>query len=130
MIKCKLVEIAEYSSIPSKKKRHARYSNSCFWDIKGFGKDKWVVVAYIDPDDSWLLIDEPDVQEIAEGCVEFLNQRPPRKKYAKKDPKPKYGSLKLHSASIVSKNDERYIAATIITDQKKHKLFWGKGQNV
>ena len=67
MIKCELVEITEYSSIPSKKKRRARYSNSCFWDIKGFGKDKWVVVAYINPDDSWLLIDEPDVQEIAEG---------------------------------------------------------------
>ena len=85
MIKCELVEIAEYSSIPSKKKKHARYSNSCFWDIKGFGKDKWVVVAYIHPEDPWVLIDGSDVEEVAEGCVEFLNQRPPRKKYAKKN---------------------------------------------
>jgi hypothetical protein len=130
MIKCELVKISEHSFISSKKKKYARYSNSCFWDIGGFGRKSWVIVAYIDPEDPLLLTGECDVYGIAEGCISFLNQRPPRKKYAKKDPKPKYGNLKLYSASIVSKRDKKYIAAKIITDERKHKLFWGKGQSV
>ena len=130
MIKCELVRITEHSFLPSKKKKYARYSNSCFWDVKGFGQKKWVVVAYIDPDDSRLLGEHCDIHGIAEGCIEFLNLKPPRKKYAKKDPEPKYGNLKLHSASLVKKEDKNYIAAKIITDRRKHKLFWGKGQNV
>jgi len=130
MIKCKLLEIFEHSFMPSEKKRQARYSNSSFWDIKDFGAKKWVVVAYIDPEDSRLLVEDCDITGIAEGCIEFLNQTPPRKKYAKKDPTPKYGRLELHGASMVCKGGKKYIAARIITDQRKNKFFWGKGQNV
>tara|TARA_B100001250_G_scaffold384211_1_gene378795 strand:- start:236 stop:622 length:387 start_codon:yes stop_codon:yes gene_type:complete len=128
MIKCELVPILSSES-SNTKPRFGRYHGSCFWDVKNFGSKKWVVAAYIKVEDSSLL-EGATTEMIARGCVEYLNQPPPRKKYAKRIPKPKYGALEYYSARIVEKEDGKYISALLVTDTRKNKLFWGKGKNV
>ena len=109
--------------------RFGRYHGSCFWDVKNFGSKKWVIAAYIKIEDTAIL-EESSTEDITKRCVEYLNQPPPRKKYAKKIPKPKYGSLEYYSARIVDNDEGRYISALLVTDARKNKLFWGKGRNV
>ena len=128
MIKCELVPISSLESRTAKP-RFGRYHGSCFWDVKNFGSKKWVIAAYIKIEDS-TLFEESTPEDIARGCVEYLNQPPPRKKYAKKVPKPKYGSLEYYSARIIEKEEGKYISALLVTDARKNKLFWGKGRNV
>ncbi len=127
MIKCELVPISS-GEFPGKT-RFGRYHGSCFWDVKNFGSKKWVIAAYIKIEDTAIL-EESSTEDITKRCVEYLNQPPPRKKYAKKIPKPKYGSLEYYSARIVDKDEGRYISALLVTDARKNKLFWGKGRNV
>ena len=129
MIKCELMPISSPLESRNSKPRFGRYHGSCFWDIKNFGSKKWVIAAYIKVEDATLFEDAtPD--EIAKGCVEYLNQPPPRKKYAKKIPKPKYGSLEFYSARVVEREDGKCISALLVTDSRRNKLFWGKGRNV
>ena len=112
----------------SKKTKYGRYHGSCFWDVKGYGSKKWVVGVKIKFD-----FDQAEGvsnSEIIEGCMNYLNTVPPRKKYAKKKPTPKYGFLECYKAQIVTKNNQKYISALVITDKKKSKFFWGKGKNV
>ena len=130
MIECDLVELPEYTGFNSIKKRYARYSNTCHWTINSFGVKKWVILAYIEPAKNDVLEDCDNRETITKGCLDFLNQPPPRKKYAKKPPKPKYGELEFYKASLTTKNGKKYISAALITNQRKHKLFWGKGRSV
>ena len=69
-------------------------------------------------------------EEIASLCIESLNVPPPRKKYAKKAPKPKYGVLRRHKVKLIDRGDDKYISMTVITEERKNKLFWGKGRHV
>jgi len=63
-----------------------------------------------------------------EGCVEYLNQPPERKKYEKKNLVPPYGTLSLYQYTFKKDHVGRdYIEVLLITDQKKNKNFWGKG---
>ena len=112
------------------KERFGRYHGGCFWDIKNFGKKKWVVAAYINVKDKDVL-EDMCIEEIGKLCTDFLNQPPPRKKYAKKMPKPKYGKLEFYKGSLVVKGQgKRYISTLFIVTAKKNKLFWGKGSDV
>ena len=126
MIGCKLLEIPEYIGNFSVKKKKGRYHKSSFWDIKGFGHKKWVVGAYIEIDDLTLFekLSEP---EIIEGCFETLNTPPPRKKYAKKAPQPKYGVLEPYKYQTVERDGKKVLSVLFVTDKKKNKHFWGKG---
>jgi hypothetical protein len=128
MIRCDLLPIKSIET-PGKL-RFGRYHGSCFWDIANFGSKKWVVGAYINLENQKLFEEEFSVEDLARNCVEYLNQPPPRKKYAKREPKPIYGRLEVYKAKIIEKGDRKYISALLVVDSNRNKLFWGKGKNV
>lgn len=128
MIKCDLLPMAG-TEAPDKFK-FGRYHGNCFWDIIGFGSKKWVVGAYINIEDQDLFDKEASAEDLAKGCVEYLNQPPPRKKYAKRVPKPKYGKLEVYKAKVVTKDNKKYISTLLVVESNRNKLFWGKGRNV
>jgi len=102
----------------SPKKKHGNYHGSYFWQIEGFGQSKWVVCTTIElktvpPSDLSL-------DEIATGCVNFLN-----KPVGKRKKKQLYGKLELHRCHL---REDGSIGAILITDTRKNKNFWGQGQ--
>ncbi len=129
MVRSKFREISHPSEPGTKK---GRYHGSNFWDIEGFAKDKWVIGAYVEFDadicgEATLTFGKSQ-EEIVEGCVEYLNQPPERKKYEKKNLVPPYGTLSLYQYTFKKDHVGRdYIEVLLITDQKKNKNFWGKG---
>ena len=66
-------------------------------------------------------------EEIFNQCIEFLNQAPPRKKYAKKKPKPLYGNLVPYKSKFKEDANGKYIEAQFTTDDRRNKNFWRKG---
>ena len=131
MIECSLRELREFHSVlPNRntsKTKKGLYSSCNFFSINGFGREKWVIVVHIDVDYKKYLDEGLTEKIIINRCVEFLNQPPPRKKYAKKTPRPLYGTLSAHR--IYFKKDEQgtYIEAYLVTDQRKNKNFWREG---
>ena len=128
-IKCDLMPFKDIMNI-SKKTKYGRYHGSCFWDIKGYGSKKWVVGVKIGIDDSDNQLEELTNDAIIKGCMNHLNTVPPRKKYAKKKPKPKYGFLECYKATVKEEDGAKYISALLVTDSIKSKFFWGKGKSV
>ena len=129
MIECDLLSMASLDGESDRRKKYGRYHGSCFWNVREFGSKKWVVAAYIKPNDPQVL-DSASVEDIAKGCIEYLNQPPPRKKYAKRQPKPKYGNLEYYSSKLVEVKGVRCISALIVVDSRKNKNFWGKGRTI
>jgi hypothetical protein len=128
-IKCDLKEIPEHFFDPSSSKmKHGVYHGSNFWDIPKFGTKKWVVAVRINMDFSEFDGIEVSDTELAQACVNYLNKPPPRRKYAKRSPKPKYGNLELYKAKIVERNSEKYIDAHLIVQDRRCPHFWGKGR--
>lgn len=128
-IKCDLMPCKDILNT-SKKTKYGRYHGSCFWDIKGYGSKRWVVGVKINFDSEDENIKNLNSKQIIEGCMNHLNTVPPRKKYAKKKPQPKYGFLECYKATIKEDNKGKYISALLVTDKIKSKLFWGKGKSV
>jgi hypothetical protein len=128
-IRCALVPRPEYIILDGVKKRCGKYISSCFWDVPEYGSKRWAVGVYIDVDDKSTL-QRFGPMEVASACIEFLNIPPKRKKYGKKQPQPKYGTLEVYSAKYVERNDKTLISAVVLTKQRKNKFFWGKGVNV
>jgi len=131
MIECTLREVEEYhKTLPgyTKKKKAGLYHGSEF-HFKGFGVTKWVVGVYIDVDYELYLTEGEQIEEVVAGCIEYLNQPPPRKKYQKKKPQPPYGQIDKSPLQYWLGEDEKgkYIGALLITDQRKNKNFWGAG---
>ena len=128
-IPCNFREIPEWVSMNlGDRKKSGRYSATNF-HIPGFGKKKWVVLAYLDiPNIKILRAQGLTEDEILEGCVEYLNQPPPRKKYQRRNRKPLYGKLELLSYRFTEKKGEPLLCVSLITDQRKNKNFWGCGQ--
>tara|TARA_R100000030_G_scaffold97993_1_gene87485 strand:+ start:346 stop:675 length:330 start_codon:yes stop_codon:yes gene_type:complete len=102
-----------------------RYHGSMFWNIPDFASKKWVVAARIKVDDL-IPTSVPD-EDIIDGCMEFLNTPPPRKKFQRRIRKPKYGNLEIHKGKVIRKEDGIYISALLITEDRNSKHFWGKG---
>ena len=127
MIHCELQDIPKYSVLldgPGAPKKKGRYHGSMFWDIPGYGSKRWVIATRIRPlGDVSGLTD----REIIEGCVKYLNAPPPRKKYQKKKPRPKYGNLELHKAEVKRNKEEMLISALLVTTERRNKHFWGCG---
>ena len=132
MIECqlrKMKEFIHYDGLENIEKL-GRYHGSNFFDIPGFGKKKWVVAAYIDADFE-SFEKNASTEEMVQGCVLFLNEPPPRKKYAKRVRRPLYGKLEVYKYKIKEdKNGKMYAEVLLITNQKKNKHFWGRGLNV
>ena len=127
---CKFIKVPDLSIISTQSSRMklGKYHSSCFWDVPSFGSKKWVIGVYIDIEDK-TVISKYTLDQVIEGCINFLNKPPPRKKYAKREPKPLFGSLQKYKTKLVSKNGTNVLSALLITDQKKNRLFWGKGRN-
>jgi hypothetical protein len=130
-VPCEFRQIQEWVSLPDlggEKKRLGRYSGSIH-RVPGFGQKKWVVLAYLEiPDLPLHMAQGTPEREILEGCVEFLNQPPPRRKYQRRNQKPLYGTLELLSYKFIDKGGDRVCCVTLVTNQKKNKNFWGAGQ--
>ena len=127
-INCELMPMNEYETIESDKKRFGRYHRTNFWNIKGYGKDTWVVAARLRVVDPLPVGHDLSESDILERCIDFLNTPPAKKKYAKKDPVPKYGNLKLYHHK---KFCESGIFSVLLKVKKsKNKYFWGRGKNV
>ena len=128
-IPCTFRGIPEWLSTGTEgRKKSGRYSATNF-HIPGFGRKRWVVLAYLDvPNISSLRAQGLTEDEILEGCLEYLNQPPPRKKYQRRNRKPLYGKLELLSYRFTEKKGERILCVSLVTDQRKNKNFWGSGQ--
>ena len=132
MLDCKLREFSEFGSIlvpTNKRSKNGFYSNSIY-PIKGYGRDSWVIITHIDFDYEKCLEEGLSEQQIFHECIDYLNKPPPRKKYAKKKPKPLYGKLKLYKAKLKEGENGKFIEAEIITDQRKNKNFWREGMKI
>jgi len=126
MLKCRLRDMPSRGTTEV---RQGRYHGSNFWDVGGFGKNKWVIGAYID----FNYTDVPPWMgegEIIKGCIEYLNEPPPRRKYEKKASSSLYGSLDVYQYRFKKGGENTsYIEVMLITDQRRNKHFWGKGKS-
>ena len=129
MIKCDLKAMPEHSVlVPGEddKLKYGRYHGSMFWDIPEFSVKKWVVATQIILQED--LPNSMSDREVIEGCVEYINTPPPRKKFERRNKKPKYGTLELYKGKVHRDGENAYISALLITDKRKSKHFWGKGR--
>jgi len=130
-IECDLRDVAEfyeYAAAPEERKK-GRYHGSMFWSIRGFGRKKWVVGAYLDVDYTPYIEQGLEKEEIIQLCLNHLNSPPKRKKFQKKTESPLYGNLEIYSYKFrVSKSGNQFIEALLVTDQRKNKNFWGEGE--
>jgi len=73
---------------------------------------------------------EMSEREVVEGCINYLNLAPPRKKYAKREPKPPYGKLELYRYYVKEQDPltkKTRVQVLLLTDQRKNKNFWREG---
>ena len=130
-ITCKLLGIKEwsYSSGNNHPLRFGRYHGSTFPEVELWGSKRWVVGTYIMVDYESLREEGKTDDEIVQGCIKFLNQPPPRRKFQRKVRKPPYGNLNQVpvSYSFSERGDEKVISVLIVTDKRKNKKFWGEG---
>ena len=125
-VPCQLIPRPQWNqaTLDTKEERYGNYHGSFFPGIPQLWIKRWVVIASIKVN-----FDEYEQQgltreQILEGCVNFLNLAPPRKKYAKKQTKPLYGKLRLHKICKLGENTAQVL---LITDKQKSKYFWGEG---
>ena len=104
--------------------RYGKYHGSYFPGVPELWIKNWIVVAELNVDFQKYEQEGYDKESIVQGCVNYLNLEPPRKKYAKKQTKPLYGKLKLYK---ICKLDNEKVQVLLITDRKKNKHFWGEG---
>jgi hypothetical protein len=122
-IECHLRPTEKFESIfgeRGEKKKLGSYHGTYFWGVKGFGVSKWAVITTIEGD--FKKHKELSEEELVTACVNFLNR--PVGKRKKRQP---YGCLEVHRYSI---KEDGSICAVLLTDHKKNKNFWGKGQRV
>jgi len=131
MIECEFVPISQYGVFndTSSERKAGRYSSSIY-AIEGINWTRWVVLAYLKADFQKHREEGLKNQEILQRCVNYLNAVEPKKKYAKKDPEPKYGKLELFKEDIQFTNKFGYECAILIftTNNRKCEHFWGNGE--
>lgn len=135
-IECDLLERSQYAGIlPNyepdiKKKGH--YHGSVWHDVKGWGVDKWVVTAILDVNHKALLEEGKTMEEILVGCLEYLNQPPPRRKYQRRQRKPLYGTLDPfpHKHGVKEIDGKEYIWMCMVTNKRRCNHFFGEGQKL
>ena len=133
MIECSLRDQKEYGKLlpdwGTGKTKKGRYHGSSF-AVEGFGFSCWAIGVYINVEHSRYTEDGMTDEQVLEGCVEYLNQPPPRKKYQKKKPQPRYGILSPYRGKVIERDGKKTLSALLITESRKNKLFWSEGKNV
>ena len=135
MIPCKLKEKNEFGKImpaplhKRKKKKLGRYHSSFFYDVKGYSRDRWVILAEIEIlEPETHLQDDFDIKQVTKKCIEYLNQPPKRKRKTKKKLQGLYGTLEYHKSQFKEdENGKQSLIVSLITDQRKNKYFSGEG---
>lgn len=128
-IECKFREMTEFGAIlpewnPDNVKL-GRYSGSRWSKTP---KNKYPILVYVDGDFETLVSQGTNNEDIAWGCINFLNVPPPRKKFAKRTPKPPYGALNLIRFTCKrNEHNKMYFEMVLSTDHKKNRHFWGSG---
>ena len=119
--------MSEYESLGDlkSKTKSGRYHGSMFWDVPGFASKKWIIATRILVEEN--ISEDVSDKDLIEGCVSYINQPPPRKKYQKKKPVPKFGKLELYKAQVRREENKILIVALLITNNRKNKHFWGRG---
>ena len=115
---------------PDTKKKAGRYHGSYFADVAAYGRSQWVVVGEIDVDFNTAIEKDMSEREVVEACVNYLNLPPPRKKYAKREPQPPYGTLELYKYYVKEQDSttrKTRVQVLLITNQRKNKNFWKEG---
>ena len=129
-ITCQFIDAREYGDLlPGQTEtKKGRYHGSSF-PVDGFGVDRWVVGAKIVVDDyeHFVGLGYSDDQ-IMQGCIDYLNTPPPRKKYQRRIKKPLYGQLGIYRYYKKEKTEGVYFEVLFTTDQRKNKHFWSEGQ--
>lgn len=117
MMECEFLHIPKYSHMPSTDLKQGRYMTSVY-TIDGFGRNKWVVGAY-------LMIDGDINDDVIKRCVNYLNSITVNKKGKKK-----YGNLQLHRFNKIKRNGKELVCIEIITDERNNENFWGEGERL
>lgn len=128
-LKCRLREIPKNSfsnTSESAEKKVGRYLKSMFPKVSGYGDTKWVIGCYVEVEDEETASALSE-EEIIRGCLEYLNEVPPRKKFQRKPTSPLYGKLELLSYKLKNTDDKSFIEMLLITDEQKNDNFWGEG---
>ena len=126
---CTLRKMAEFGAVlpnwnPNKTKS-GRYACSRWGNMKS---KQYPVLGRIDGQFEDLLASGVDPEEIVQKCLEFLNTPPPRKKFAKRSPKPLYGKQSVYRSQLKRKeNGIAYFDVILTTNQRKNPNFWGEG---
>mgnify|MGYP003650277039 CR=1 FL=1 len=102
-----------------------RYLHSIF-PIDGFGHSRWVVGGYVDIDHREY-IKNMTPEAFVEGCINYLNQPPERKKFEKRQTTSLYGELEVYSYKLKENNDGPFVELVLITGDPKNQHFWGEG---
>ena len=130
MIECALQPIAlKYLPDVVKKQKYGMYLQAMYWDIKGYGKKKWLVAVKIGLDYSKAKEIYENDDDIVEKCIEYLNT-PPKSKYGRRRKrKPLYVFAKTPYKYNIEEDDEgkKTISAKLITEEQKNKHFWKNG---
>ncbi len=133
-VECSFVRHAEYGHIlpnwNAAARKSGRYHGSNFWSVKGFGVNRWPVIAKIRVDWETLVAEGLSELDIFRGCVAYLNKIPPRKKFQRRQRRKPYGTLSYEPVHLSFKKDsegELFIEAIIMTDQRSNRNFWGEG---
>ena len=150
-IDCKLLEFTEYDGlfqVADAKTKCGAYLRSWLSNIEGIGRKKWPVAVRIEVTGlDKLLHNGSTEEEVLVQCVEHLNViKQPKRGRRRKNPT--YGNLEVYYKRIPSwlrnsakggrkeearvrlvedDDGEKYLAAVLVTDQIKNKLFWGSG---
>ena len=125
-IPCQLIARTQWNqqALEGAEKRLGTYHGSFFPGVPQLWIKNWVVVTDIKVDFETYEKQGFTREQILQGCINYLNLAPPRKKYAKKQTKPLYGKLKLHKICKIRDNKAQVL---LITDRQKSKHFWGEG---
>lgn len=127
---CALLPFTKSTFSPENpEKKFGIYTNSVY-TIPDYGTKKWVVHSYLLVDYDKYYSEGWTENRLIDACVNYLNDVE-KKKGAKKEPKPKYGTLEpLVSRwkgvyDLVYKPDR--IIISLVTDDPKNPNFWGEG---
>jgi len=133
-IPCHFLKQGEFASVVPNwegPKKCGNYHGSVWHEVDGFGVSKWVVGTHVVVDYEKYHKQGMSDEDILRGCIEYLNCPPKRKKYAKRTPKPMYGTLDDMPLryKLKNKNGTNCIMMILVTNQRKNKHFHGEGQN-
>ena len=105
------------------------YHRSNFFSIKGYRDTKWMITMEIKCSVALMKRQGYENSDIVDACVKYLNRAPKKKRYARKEPQPKYGNLELYSFSFRPVVEGEVLQLMLLTDQQKNKFLKGKGKN-